>query len=111
MHPRSETEIFGSLDSVCSEVGRRASCMQMSLADTFGRNGTKFEGSHVLQIVAASSGKASWFAEPCKALIIQHRSTLENHIFSEGVEDLRRFLCNELTDLCRQHQLHDSGEL
>lgn len=38
-------------------------------------------------------------------------SALENHIYQDGVDSLRRVLCNELTDLCRLHDLHDHGEL
>lgn len=44
-------------------------------------------------------------------LMQRHRSALENHIYADGIDDLRRVLCSELTDLCRPHDLHDHGEL
>lgn len=50
------------------------------------------------------------FASMCR-LMKQHRSAIENHIYQDGVDNLRRVFCNELTDLCRMHDLHDHGEL
>ena len=44
-------------------------------------------------------------------LVKRHRSALENHIYADGITNLRRVFCNELTDLCRPHDLHDHGEL
>lgn len=47
----------------------------------------------------------------CCRLIHPHRDSLENHIYSEGLEHVREILCTQLTGLCPKHTLHDSGEL
>ena len=52
-----------------------------------------------------------YFGELTATLGVCSCSALENHIYQDGVDSLRRVLCNELTDLCRMHDLHDHGEL
>lgn len=44
-------------------------------------------------------------------MIQQHRSDLENDIYAEGIEHVRRLLCTDFTSLCPMHALYDTGEL
>lgn len=47
----------------------------------------------------------------CCRLIKQHRESLENDIYAEGIEHVRRLLCSDFSKLCPMHTLYDSGEL
>lgn len=44
-------------------------------------------------------------------LIQQHRDELENDIYAEGIEHVRRLLCSDFSSLCPMHALYDTGEL
>ncbi|KAK9818300.1 hypothetical protein WJX72_010276 [[Myrmecia] bisecta] len=49
--------------------------------------------------------------EGCAWLVEQYRDPLENRIYADGLEHVRRVLCTDLAGLCRSHALYDSGEL
>ena len=56
------------------------------------------------------SAAVPWLPLPCR-LIDPLKDKLESYIYDNGVTQLRRELCFELTRLCSMHQLYDSGEL
>ena len=62
-------------------------------------------------MAGAAPDSHSWMGEPCSTLLRQHRSALENVIYANGVADVRRVLCSELTSLCVPRDLVDHGEL
>lgn len=47
----------------------------------------------------------------CCRLISEHREALENDIYAEGIEHVRRLLCSDFTMICPMHALYDTGEL
>ena len=47
----------------------------------------------------------------CCRLISEHREALENDIYAEGIEHVRRLLCSDFSSLCPMHALYDTGEL
>ncbi|KAL3136944.1 hypothetical protein ABBQ32_006549 [Trebouxia sp. C0010 RCD-2024] len=49
--------------------------------------------------------------DSCTKLIKEHRESLENDIYAEGIEHVRRLLCSDFSKMCPMHTLYDSGEL
>ena len=66
---------------------------------------------HMLQISRRVPDSHSWMGEPCTSLIKSHRNRLENDIYANGVENVRRVLCTEITNICVPHNIIDHGEL
>lgn len=53
----------------------------------------------------------SGLQQSCTKLISEHREALENDIYAEGIEHVRRLLCSDFTMICPMHALYDTGEL
>ena len=69
---------------------------------------------HLCCHVAVSQNLQGALLQWCKMrcrLIKEHRESLENDIYAEGIEHVRRLLCSDFSKLCPMHTLYDSGEL
>ncbi|DBB04583.1 TPA: hypothetical protein ACH3X1_012660 [Trebouxia sp. C0004] len=54
---------------------------------------------------------AGGLQQGCIKLISEHREALENDIYAEGIEHVRRLLCSDFSKTCPMHALYDTGEL
>ena len=92
--------------STCQDAGTYLACW---LAGALATDQVQEDGN--TQVADMARGTHGWMRQPCTDVISQHRSALENNIYGDGVEDIRRVLCTELTNLCVPDQLVDNGEL
>ena len=106
-HPRSEPAIFFAIDAVCGQVRCNLNGTLL-LAMGHGQCGLT-SPCHLCQ--APLSGVGSAFQLRCSNLIRQHRDDLENEIYANGIDNVPRVLCNELSSSCALHALYDHGEL
>jgi len=58
-----------------------------------------------------STVPAGGLQQGCIKLISEHREALENDIYAEGIEHVRRLLCSDFSKTCPMHALYDTGEL
>lgn len=66
---------------------------------------------HTLLVALSQACVCSCNSTKCCRLIKEHRESLENDIYAEGIEHVRRLLCSDFSKLCPMHTLYDSGEL